>query len=454
MLYSEDWNFGLSDLKIKLPLLGLPLVVGTSKRLTIKQFQWLLVAFIGSVAISTFISIAALVGILPVDIQDNRDLSLFISHIRFALYINIAIVASLWLARTKNVSNLGIHARKIFYSIAIWFILFLLLLQALTGIVTIIILGVLWLIKLIIKSNNKWFRVRTIAFISMASILATLFLFGEVRDFYPQQNANDLPEFTPNGNLYLHNTANKQCENGNYIYLYLSDIEIYDSWNKRSNIKLDINQSYKPILYYTIIRYLTSKGLHKDSQGISKLTDVDIRQIEGGMANYRYTNKFSLRLRIYKIIWQINSFLNNENPSGHSITQRFVAVQFGFSILADNLWCGVGTGDTKHEYKKKYDSYKFVIAKNRQIRAHNQLLTFAISFGILGFLWICFAILRSIFIENGFRNILFVAFFIVAILSMLNEDTLESQAGITFFTYFWVLFLYAMPDHEKTLIVR
>jgi len=36
-----------------------------------------------------------------------------------------------------------------------------------------------------------------------------------------------------------------------------------------------------------------------------------------------------------------------------------------------------------------------------------------------------------------------VVFLIIAILSMLTEDTIESQAGVTFFAFFYSFFLFA-----------
>jgi hypothetical protein len=37
-------------------------------------------------------------------------------------------------------------------------------------------------------------------------------------------------------------------------------------------------------------------------------------------------------------------------------------------------------------------------------------------------------------------------FFFIAFLSMLNEDTLETHAGVTFFSYFYSLFLFARDN--------
>ena len=50
-------------------------------------------------------------------------------------------------------------------------------------------------------------------------------------------------------------------------------------------------------LQYTMFRYLTSKGLRKDSVGVSKLTILDVKNIEHGITNYKYvTTGFRKRM--------------------------------------------------------------------------------------------------------------------------------------------------------------
>jgi hypothetical protein len=40
----------------------------------------------------------------------------------------------------------------------------------------------------------------------------------------------------------------------------------------------------------------------------------------------------------------------------------------------------------------------------------------------------------------------YVVFWCIAVISMLTEDTLETQAGATFFAFFNALFLFAKPQ--------
>ena len=43
---------------------------------------------------------------------------------------------------------------------------------------------------------------------------------------------------------------------------------------------------------------------------------------------------------------------------------------------------------------------------------------------------------------------LFLVFFFIGIVSMLNEDTLETQAGVTFYSFFYALLLWGIADNR------
>jgi len=44
-----------------------------------------------------------------------------------------------------------------------------------------------------------------------------------------------------------------------------------------------------------------------------------------------------------------------------------------------------------------------------------------------------------------------MTFFCIALLSMLNEDTLETQAGVTFFAFFYCFFIWGKEDKQKNI---
>jgi O-antigen ligase len=91
--------------------------------------------------------------------------------------------------------------------------------------------------------------------------------------------------------------------------------------------------------------------------------------------------------------------------------------------------------------------------KNR-LRSHNQFLSIGVAFGLFGLL--VFIITLVIPFSIGWRenNLLFLVFYVGALVSFLNEDTLETQAGVTYFSFFLSLFLLAKPRQESTSSVE
>ena len=56
LINSTDMDYGLKDIRIKLPLLIIPLIVGTSKLLSKKEFKLILLFFVKAVSVGSFIS--------------------------------------------------------------------------------------------------------------------------------------------------------------------------------------------------------------------------------------------------------------------------------------------------------------------------------------------------------------------------------------------------------------
>ena len=103
----------------------------------------------------------------------------------------------------------------------------------------------------------------------------------------------------------------------------------------------------------TLIRYLSSKGLKKDSLGLSKLSNNEIAYIEKGCANYLYINKYSIKSRLHHIIWQLDMYIKTGNATGQSISQRIEFLKSSIAIIKDNFIFGVGSGDLMDESKKE-----------------------------------------------------------------------------------------------------
>ena len=120
LLWTSNYTEGIKDIRIKLPLLTLPIILAGSGKIKGVQFRFILGLFLVAVLAGTLISCAVLIGIIPIKIDDIRDIFIFhISHIRFALFLCFAIVTATWLMSEAS------GWKKFFLSLLIfWFIIF------------------------------------------------------------------------------------------------------------------------------------------------------------------------------------------------------------------------------------------------------------------------------------------------------------------------------------------
>jgi O-antigen ligase len=178
---------------------------------------------------------------------------------------------------------------------------------------------------------------------------------------------------------------------------------------------------------------------------VSQLTKAEVKAIEHGVANYIYMQRFRLYPRIYEVIWEIDRYRMGYSPNDKSVVQRYLYLDAGWKIARKNLLFGVGNGDVKQEFKKYYETTASPLKEKWRRRAHNQFLTFLISFGIPGLILCLSALVGPLYLARRQRSFLAIGFFILVMLSMLNEDTLETSAGATFVAFFYALFVFG-PD--------
>ncbi|RLD57274.1 MAG: hypothetical protein DRJ05_09970 [Bacteroidetes bacterium] len=452
LIYSSDIDYALKDLRIKLPLLILPLILATTEPLGKKKFHFLLLMYIAAVVGGTLVGFGVLI---TKDIGNIREISPFMSHIRFGLNVCMAIFVSVYFTliyiKEKRV------LKWVFLAIMVWLIVFLILSKSATGFYALSITGLFVSIYAIIKLKKSIAR----NFLVTAVILVPLFIFSYlfivVQDYFsvgPNELAN-LETKTPNGNKYLHDTVSLRIENGQYIGVYICEPELREIWKKRSSIDFDGQDLQSQKLKFTLIRYLNSKGLRKDRQGIESLSDKDIRNVEKGIANVVYTKNLNLKPRIYKLLWEFQVMKANENPGGHSLLQRIEFWKASIGIIKENFWIGVGTGDIEQAFEKQYEEHQSYLAPEFRHRAHNQYLAIFVSFGVLGLMWFIFSLIYPALKNQGVPtswglylkghkgfDYLYFVFFSILILSMFYEDTLETQAGVTFYAFLNSLLLF------------
>lgn len=450
LINTSNYKYAFHDLGNKAILLLFPVIIGTSKKLSIHQLKTILIWFSIAVVSSTIISTMILCEIIDYPVQNIRDISAFMSHIRLSLLINIAIFLLGYLLFSNSFKNKKFTIIIITVFI-IWLIIFLYLLKSYTGIIIFFI--VLFLVLSFISFRIKDIVPKLFLQVSLITIflLIASFITHSISKYFTKEKIDfkNLESFTQNGNRYKHYINEKQIENGNYVWIYVCQQELEEEWSKVSSIPYKEYDKKGQEIRYTIIRYLTSKGYRKDSSGFAKLSPKDIKNIEDGIANYIFEDKFAIYPKIYDAIWQVDVYRKGSNPAGNSITSRIVYVKTAMDIIKENFWFGVGTGDVQDSFNLQYEINQSRLPVKNRLRAHNQYVTFFLTFGFFGFVLLFFSMFYPVYKNNGFRSYLFIVFFLIALLSFINEDTLETQIGVTFFSYFYSLFLFGSKSYLK-----
>ncbi len=449
ILHTSDYNYALKDLRVKLPLLSLPILLATSSAIGFKKFNSLLIFFCISVIAGSLVSLYVK---FTQNISDPREMSVFISHIRFGLLICLTIFILLNFLIRRIYSNL--FANLAILLGVLWLVAFLFILKSLTGI---IITGVILAsLSFVFIFRHRIFSIP--ALIILFSIIAGTWFY--VNKVYKQItvaqsiNHSSMDKYTPAGNVYVHDTVSYGIEYGAHVGMYLSVPELRESWNSRSELDYDGTDKRGQVLSYTLIRYLHSKGLRKDAASVNQLTHDDIQSIENGVANANYLNSFDIRARVEQILLGYRSYKYHNNPNASSLMQRIEYWKTAIYLVKDKPVFGHGTGDMQRVFEHAYVVTNSNLEPVYRHRAHNQFLAIAVAFGVVGLIIFLYALFYPPLMLGKFNNYYYFVFFIIAFISFLSEDTLETQAGVTFFAFFSALFLFSIRkevDEKSTL---
>jgi hypothetical protein len=446
LLYTTDFDYALKDLRTKLPLLFLPLIISTSEPLGDKKFRSLMLVAILAVFVSTIFS---MYNYFTMQFIDIRDICIFISHIRLSLLICLSIFVLYSFIIGKNDFSKGV--KFLFILLILWFLVFLVILESFTGISILIVCSVFLLAKKIFSTKKILMKIILVLGIIVIPTVIYFYINDIYKTYfnYPVDKREKLEYYSPRGNPYFNDTLSSDVENGHYVYIYICDEELAESWNRRSKINIDGVDLKGQGIRSTLIRFLTSKGLRKDSIGMSQISDAEVKAIESGVADINLMKMHSINARIYETIWEYENYKETNDPNGHSLMLRFEYWKTSWEIIKKNFLIGVGTGDLNAAFARQYDEMKSRVDKQWRVRSHNQFLSITVAFGIIGLLWFLFVLLYPLFFRKYRNDFYFVVFLMILILSMLTEDTIETQAGLTFFAFYSTLLLLGRDEGNE-----
>ncbi len=427
LFWSTNTSEALHAIKQQLPFIAIPTALVAKPILETKHrdiiFLTFLVAMLGT-SLYNFLSYQHIIGNRFYD--DIRGMSLTSSHIRYSLLISMS-------AGITLVCSRGHKKRLIFCLILLaWFAFYTFYSQVISGVISFAAMLTVFALY------HLWMKNKSLAllFSGAAIVLGMIPIVWLLQplEIDPADYAS-LPKMTKQGNPYNHNLSYVDSETHEPILIYVNEDEMREEWEKRSELPYDGITVRGNLVSHTLMRYLSTKRLPRDAEGVSKLSANDIRNIELGRPSVHHTG---LMARMHALRFELNYAVN---PNGHSLLQRFEYWKAAWQLIKSDGIIGVGTGDVQDAFNHYYESSSSPLSEQNRRRAHNQFLTYWISFGILGlalFVALLFAFMRLNWHKQKVLALLFGA---IVISSFFMEDTLETQTGVTFFALFTGLFL-------------
>lgn len=455
LLWTSDFEYALKDLRVKLPILVMPFVLSSMPPLDRKRFDFVMLVYVLSVFIATLFSS---ISYWRHDYEDVREISHFISHIRFCLNIvfSMAVIGyyifKMRVPREHGVPAFGVKVavnQFFMWFIWLWFAYQIYIFESLTGYVILAAVVLVSAVYAFLRWQKAWgWRIAIAALLVVVVVTGTLVVWHEMKPLLKVEPVDfaTLEKKTTQGNDYWHDTIHNPVEDGKYVGLYYCRKELQEAWQQRS--ALPLNDSAGVMLEPTLARYLTSKGLRKDAQGVMALTDEDIHNIEQGVANYNNWQHPGLRARLSSTLFEYGLYRKYNNPNGGSLSQRIEFTRASLYLIGQHPWFGVGTGDVPQAFSQAYDEIHSPLQEEYRFRAHNQYLAIAVAFGLVGLAFFLFVLFYPWFASRKNHTYLYLVFFCIMLLSMFPEDTLETQAGATLFAFFMALLLFARPQRS------
>ena len=456
LLWSGDMAYALDDLRKKLPMVVLPMVLLTSRPLADKERKLVFAVYLAAV---TVVSAIGFVRWLTIPDLPHRHIVPFISHIRFSLNLCFCICLLIYSVAQRNQRNteseqptahahlkletknlepnrcaslLKLKTNNLKLLLALWMLFFLVLLQSFTGIIALCFAALAMLVagwSALNKTTRRLLLAAWVAVVCAALGLTSVY----VADYYrlkPPSSLQPRQELTANGRPYTH-MDDGFVESGNYLNNYVCDAELRSAWASVSDIPLDSLTPNGYPVYPALLRYLNAMGCTKDSLGASQLTPADIEAIVSGVANPVYLKRVSLRRMCYVMCYEFESYRCYRRVVDFTMLQRFELWRAGWNVFRQHPLFGVGTGDVVDECHAWLDASGSPLAGTTK-HTHCQYLTLLITFGLAGFLLIAIAFARAFARRRHHSAPLLAALLTIVLVSFLTEDTLETLAGCMF----------------------
>ncbi|MBO6118626.1 MAG: O-antigen ligase family protein [Bacteroidales bacterium] len=446
LIWTDNLPKGLTELNHKLPLLIIPLFIAVISPLKRNVYY---IAFAFYLLMLTFGIIYGFINYIIHPYTESRVLIPFARHISFAFHLSFASAAMIILSYKNR------RMAKYFIPITVLFLSYIFIASLASGVITVTVLAVLSSFILLFRLRSKYACIISIMVLAGCLSAGYWFYRQYCNYFVPKEDFAVMSvSKTSNGNDYR-KTYDRFIENGNYVNKYCCPEEVNAAWKNRTGLDItdycigkegNVHYHYYDIIY----RYLNSKGLKKDAQGVNSLTQKDIENIKQGCSNIVYTDKFSLKPRLYQTFYEFERYFRTKEVENMSLIQRIVWTENTLKVIKDRPVKGTGTGAAKD----CMDRYLKISHPEIQMPIndpHNQFLYTTANFGLIGLAVLLIFLLYPMFRLHLGNNPYFTVFFITALCWMFAESCLERYDGMCFVSTLMSFFCFnQIADKNKT----
>lgn len=411
---SDNMAAGLDDIRQKLPLFAIPIVVLTSRPLARRHLLWLAFLYLTTVVVVSFVGLGRYIAI---DDLPYRKIIPTISHVRFSLHVCFAVCLIVFLTLRLRL-HLTLRLRRTLFVAATlviaWLLVFLLLIQSYTAFVILVILSLCTLFFILRTHTDK--HLLMIAFGGLVALLVSFIVVvsAAVNDYYGSYDAHG-----------------PMVESGGLIYANVDEASIAAGWHSLTGGDMADTTANGYSVESTLIRYLNAKGLTKDSAGVCALSDVDIAAVGRGVANPAYLHHFSLRTMTYRMLFEYETARCGGSIRDFSMLERIELWRSALHLFQNHPWIGVGTGDAVEDFHQQLEADQSVLVGTPK-DMHSQYLYFLVAFGLVGSLLLLFFFIRALVLTPSLHTPLSVAYLIILLVSFVSEVTLATLAGCLF----------------------
>ena len=156
--------------------------------------------------------------------------------------------------------------------------------------------------------------------------------------------------------------------------------------------------------------------------------------------------------RIKFTISRIQEENSNSGGQWQEKDVRLLVWDASFKVAVSHLPFGVGTGDIKEELSKQYMKEEYIVPYAENYNSHCQYLQIFVTLGIAGIIFFLLITFSIFWTGYKTKNILFILLGLTTGINFLVESMLEKQAGIMFFSFFFVLLYFISHYPSKSNI--